>query len=70
MAAQRVVVRRQGRGTFVAKHTNERSLFHFFHLVDANDLKELPISRIVRCGLIGQVVIKRLVLLCRCARRL
>jgi DNA-binding GntR family transcriptional regulator len=47
MAARRVVVRRQGRGTFVAKHTNERSLFHFFHIVDANDLKELPISRIV-----------------------
>jgi GntR family transcriptional regulator len=47
MAAHRVVVRRQGRGTFVARHTNQQSLFHFFHIVDASDIKELPTSRIM-----------------------
>ena len=34
MAAQKLVVRRQGRGTFVAAHSPDTTLFHFFHLVD------------------------------------
>ena len=47
MAAHRLVVRRQGRGTFVAKHTRQQSLFHFFHIVDKAGQKELPTSRIL-----------------------
>ena len=30
-----LVVRRQGKGTYVATHTPQRALFHFFHLVGA-----------------------------------
>ena len=34
LAALNLVVRRQGRGTFVAEHSNERDLYHYFKLVD------------------------------------
>jgi GntR family transcriptional regulator len=47
MAAQQLLVRRQGRGTFVAKHDHQRSLFHFFHIVAEGGDKELPSSRIL-----------------------
>jgi GntR family transcriptional regulator len=47
MAAQNLLVRQQGRGTFVAKHDRERALFHFFHIVDAEGVKELPTSHVV-----------------------
>jgi GntR family transcriptional regulator len=33
LVAERVVVRQQGRGTFVAAHGASRLLFHFFHIV-------------------------------------
>src|SRR5688500_8333636 len=33
MTAERLVVRRQGRGTFVARHDDARILFQFFKLV-------------------------------------
>ena len=47
MAAQNLLVRQQGRGTFVAKHDRQRSLFHFFHIVGEDGVKELPTSRIL-----------------------
>jgi GntR family transcriptional regulator len=47
MAAQNLLVRRQGRGTFIAKHDSARSLFHFFHIVDEGGEKEPPTSRIL-----------------------
>jgi len=48
MAAQNLVVRRQGLGTFIAQHTTQRSLFHFFHIRDENGEKELPTGRVLR----------------------
>lgn len=39
-----VLMRKQGRGTFVAHHDNERSLFHFFHIADRHGHKALPES--------------------------
>jgi len=42
MAAQNLVVRRQGRGTFVAQHSQPQALFHFFHIRDEGGTKELP----------------------------
>src|SRR5262249_52393858 len=47
MAAQNLLVRQQGRGTFVAKHDRQRSLFHFFHIVGEDGVKELPTSRML-----------------------
>lgn len=37
-----VLIRQQGRGTFVARHSQGRYLFSFFHLVPRHGLKEYP----------------------------
>jgi len=51
LVADNLVIRHQGRGTFVASHTAERELFHFFHLVDTNGKKQLPVnSRLIDCS--------------------
>ena len=44
-----VLVRRQGRGTFVATHDGERALFHFFHIVNDNGTKTLPECKTLSC---------------------
>lgn len=44
-----VLTRKQGRGTFVANHDSERSLFHFFHIVDDNSNKVMPESETLSC---------------------
>ena len=52
MAAERLVVRYQGKGTCAAQHNTERSLFQFFHIVGENGERELPTSRVIsrECG--------------------
>ena len=50
MEAERLVVRRQGKGTFAAKHTANRSLFQFFHLVGESGERQLPESRVLECS--------------------
>lgn len=47
LTAQNVLIRRQGRGTFVATHTPHRALFHFFHLVGQDGSRQLPSSRVL-----------------------
>lgn len=47
MAAENLVVRRQGRGTFVAQHDDERILFQFFRLVPDAGARSFPDSRIL-----------------------
>lgn len=47
LAAQNLVVRQQGKGTFVARHTPQRALFHFFHLVADDGARALPGSRVL-----------------------
>jgi GntR family transcriptional regulator len=42
LAAENLVIRRQGRGTFVAEHDDERTLFHFFHLVGEDGSRQMP----------------------------
>lgn len=44
-----VLVRRQGRGTFVAVHNNDRALFHFFHIVNNSGKKVLPECKTHSC---------------------
>lgn len=43
--AERLIVRRQGRGTYVARHTREHALFHFFRMVDLSDARPEPKSQ-------------------------
>ncbi|MEH6627148.1 MAG: GntR family transcriptional regulator [Motiliproteus sp.] len=47
MTAENLLVRRQGRGTFVAEHTQQRALFHFLHLVGENDNRQMPQSQMI-----------------------
>jgi len=49
MAAERLVVRHQGRGTEVAKHDSERSLFQFWHLYSDNGDRQMPTSDTLKC---------------------
>lgn len=49
LAAQNLVVRRQGRGTFVAAHSPDTALFHFFHMVDESGGRQMPESELLDC---------------------
>jgi GntR family transcriptional regulator len=42
LGAEHIVVRRQGRGTFVATHNEGRFLFQFFHIERSDGLREHP----------------------------
>jgi GntR family transcriptional regulator len=42
LVAERIVVRRQGRGTFVATHTTERFVFQFFHVERSDGVRDAP----------------------------
>lgn len=45
LVAERIVVRHQGRGTFVATHGQSRLMFHFFHIVPRKGEKRYPKTR-------------------------
>jgi len=47
MAAENLLVRRQGRGTFVTEHDSHRALFHFFKLMPDEGERALPDSQLV-----------------------
>lgn len=47
LAEENFVVRRQGKGTFVARHDEARILFQFFKLTPDNGISEFPGSRIL-----------------------
>ena len=42
LVAERALVRRQGKGTFVTAHDGRRLLFHFFHIVPRAGAKSYP----------------------------
>ncbi|MCC7082051.1 MAG: GntR family transcriptional regulator [Burkholderiales bacterium] len=42
LVAEKILVRQQGRGTFVATHTADRTLFYFFHIAGRDGRKETP----------------------------
>ncbi len=47
LVAGRILVRQQGRGTFVAAHTEDRTLFYFFHVVGKDGGQEFPVSELL-----------------------
>jgi GntR family transcriptional regulator len=47
LAAEHILVRRQGRGTFVATHGTDRFLFQFFHVERSDGLREAPLIDLV-----------------------
>ncbi|MEO5735644.1 MAG: GntR family transcriptional regulator, partial [Rubrivivax sp.] len=48
LVAEHILVRRQGRGTYVATHSAERFLFQFFHLERNDGLREAPAVELLR----------------------
>jgi GntR family transcriptional regulator len=42
LVASHILVRRQGRGTFVATHTSDRFLFQFFHVERSDGRRDAP----------------------------
>ena len=50
LVAERILVRHQGRGTFVVGHNTQRTLFHFFHIVPAEGAKEQPQIELLSFG--------------------
>lgn len=42
LVAEHILVRQQGRGTFVALHTADRFLFGFFHVERSDGMREIP----------------------------
>jgi GntR family transcriptional regulator len=46
LVAQQALVRRQGKGTYVAAHDGRRLLFHFFHIVPRDGEKAYPEARL------------------------
>jgi len=47
LVAGNILVRQQGRGTFVATHTEDRTLFYFFHLAHKDGSRELPVHELL-----------------------
>ncbi|GHE21960.1 GntR family transcriptional regulator [Halomonas urumqiensis] len=47
LAQENVLIRYQGKGTVVATHDSDRSLFQFFCLVGLDGKRSLPISRVL-----------------------
>lgn len=47
LVAEKILVRQQGRGTFVATHTADRTLFYFFHMVGKGGGRELPVTELL-----------------------
>ncbi len=47
LVAEQILVRHQGRGTFVATHTPKRMLYRFFHIVGEDGVKESPVPEMV-----------------------
>jgi GntR family transcriptional regulator len=50
LVAEKILLRRQGRGTFVATHTPDRTLFYFFHVVGRDGRKETPATELLQFG--------------------
>jgi GntR family transcriptional regulator len=50
MTAENLVIRRQGRGTYVARHDDARILFQFFKLVPDSGERSFPDSRVLDVG--------------------
>ncbi|KRE16531.1 GntR family transcriptional regulator [Bosea sp. Root381] len=53
LAAENLLVRRQGRGTFVAEHDEQRILFQFFKLVRDDGITHFPDSTVVHVEIAG-----------------
>ncbi len=47
LVAEKILIRQQGRGTFVAAHSAARSLYYFFHIVGEDGVKRSPTPELI-----------------------
>jgi GntR family transcriptional regulator len=47
LVAEKILIRQQGRGTFVAAHSQDRFLYHFFHIVGVDGVKRFPTTELL-----------------------
>lgn len=47
LVAENILIRQQGRGTFIAAHNRESLMFHFFHIVRHDGAKEQPSVKLI-----------------------
>lgn len=47
LVVEKILVRRQGRGTFVATHSSDRAMYHFFHLISRDGSREEPVAKLL-----------------------
>lgn len=47
LSSMKVLVRRQGRGTFVCREDERRNIYQFFHVVRDDGVRELPVSHLL-----------------------
>lgn len=59
LASENLLVRRQGRGTFVAEHDEKRILFQFFKLVPDDGVARFPESQVLEAAVDGATVAER-----------
>ena len=50
LCAENILIRQQGRGTFVASHNRDRMLFYFFHVVPEDGPKAYPDVELLAFG--------------------
>jgi GntR family transcriptional regulator len=48
LVAENILLRRQGRGTYVAAHTPDRTMFYFFHITGRDGRKETPSTELLQ----------------------
>ena len=51
LEGEKLIVRRQGVGTYVARHARDTVLFRFFRMVDPGGARVSPTSRVLRQGI-------------------
>lgn len=47
LVAEKILIRQQGRGTFVGLHDQNRTLFYFFHIVKQDGTREYPVTEML-----------------------
>lgn len=47
LVQERILVRKAGKGTFIAPHDEERLLFHFYNVIGRDGTRKLPVSEVL-----------------------
>lgn len=47
LVAAKILVRKQGKGTFVPLHNSQHAIYKYFHVVRNDGFKELPVSKLL-----------------------